>query len=130
MINVEAHAAHRVAKHTTLTRNKMISRCSRTPQPWSYTGTTFAKNETLRPTIMGKNVFGLYELWFQGHIHPFYSAGQSNADRLKIHPIVFRGLSGALLRFLGSLFDFRRSQSLFSGGLSSSEIWPKIVDLG
>ena len=76
-------------------------------------------------------MFGLQELVCRPYIPVLLGWTVKNTDTLlKIHPVVFRGLSGALLRFLGSLFDFRRSQSLFSGGLSSSEIWPKIVDLG
>ena len=56
------------------------------------------------------------------------------ATILKIHPVVFRGISVALLRFsrvfLGSQFGFWRHQSVLPGGFCSSELGQKLMDLG
>ena len=69
-----------------------------------------------------KNSFGLQELVSRPHIPVLLCSTVKNTDTLlKVHPVVFRGLSGALLRFLGSQFHFWRSQSVFSGGSCSSE---------
>ena len=52
-----------------------------------------------------KNSFGLQELVSRPHIPVLLCSTVKNTDTLlKVHPVVFRGLSGALLRFLGSQF--------------------------
>ena len=54
----------------------------------------------MRPTALGQNIFGLQELLSRPFTPVLLDWTVNNADTLlKTHPVVFLGLSGALLRF-------------------------------
>ena len=71
----------------------------------------------LRPTIMRNYIFEFKELSSRPSIPVLLGWRVKNTDTLlKIHPVEFRVLSEALVRFLGSQFVFCSNQPVSPGG--------------
>ena len=79
---------------------------------------------------MGKIIFGSQSLLNSAPLIPvLFGWTVENTYRLfKIHHVVFRGLSGAVLRFSWVSFWFWRNKSFFRNMQCCSKLGPKIMD--